>query len=222
MAGSTIEFPSTGEVFALSITDSMNPSRSADVTDHEVEDGSNISDHRIRNARTLSISGFVSDVPLDMVGDYDPENPEGNHVYVRERLERADENSEFINIDLGPTRGSYNNMLITSLDFSWDAESGNGLMVSLGAKEIRIAKPKTFSRKEEQAILTRAEADFDAINRANLGTAIVAKDEIIAQRFEFIKFYERTTLSAIDQASNSVTANIVTDSLASFDLANIL
>jgi hypothetical protein len=214
MAGSTIEFPSTGEVFALSITDSMNPSRSADVTDHEVEDGSNISDHRIRNARTLSISGFVSDVPLDMTGDYDPENPEGNHVYVRERLERADENSEFINIDLGPTRGTYDNMLITSLDFSWDAESGNGLMVSLGAKEIRIAAPKSRNLSKEaianQRILVKAEVEFEKINQSTLGTAIVAKDKIVAERFQSIQSFGRTTLSRAEGALADVATTTAT------------
>lgn len=215
MAGSSIEFTSTGEVFAFSITDNMSPSRSADVTEHEVEEGANVSDHRIRNAKTINISGFVTDVPFDAVGNYDPQNPEGLHVYVRERLERADESSEFINIDLGPTRGTYENMLITSLDFTWDAETGNGLQVSLSAKEVRIANVKTRNLKKEaiinQQILTRAEADFDVVNRAALGTAMVAKDEFIAQRFEYIKNFERTTLKGIEGAK----ASIATGSLES-------
>ena len=208
MAGSSIEFPSTGEVFAFSITDNMSPSRSADVTEHEVEEGASVSDHRIRNARTINISGFVTDVPFDAVGNYDPVNPEGLHVFVRERLERADELSEFINIDLGPTRGTYENMLITSLDFSWDSETGNGLQVSLSAKEVRIANVKTRNLKKEaiinQQILTRAESEFDVVNRAALGTGMVAKDEFIAQRFEYIKNFERTTLKGIEGAKSSI------------------
>lgn len=225
MAGSSIEFPSTGEVFAFSVTDNMSPSRSADVTEHEVEDGASVSDHRIRNAKTINISGFVTDVPFDAVGNYDPQNPDGMHVFVRERLERADESSEFINIDLGPTRGTYENMLITSLDFSWDPDTGNGLQVSLSAKEVRIANVKTRNLKKEaiinQQILTRAESEFDVLNRAALGTGMVAKDKFIAQRFEYLKNFERTTLKGIDGVKAGIAKGAL-ESAGDLDLINLL
>lgn len=125
----------------MDCTDSFAPSRTASVTQNEVEQGSNITDHRNINPLTLSFSGFVSDVPLTMQGDYDNEAT-GRHTEMRERLETAHNNSEFVSVELGETRGLYENMLITQLDFSWDYETGNGLNVSMTVQEVRIISPE--------------------------------------------------------------------------------
>lgn len=154
MAGVKIEFPLTGEGFTLDIAESMIPTRSADVVSNEIEDGSEITDHRNKKPRTLEITGFVSDVPIysHPVEKYDVENSIGDHVKIRERLERADEMDEILNIDIGKARGTYESYLITNLSFPWIPETGNGLQISLSLQQVRIAKPKTRNLTAERAI----------------------------------------------------------------------
>jgi hypothetical protein len=149
MAGVLIEFPEAGDGFRLDCTELIQPGRTAEVTSNEIEDGSAITDHRIIHPLTLQITGFLSDVPLDATGTYSPEGT-GPHVDWRERLEQAHERSEFLSVDCGPTRGTYDNLLITSLDIQWDTSTGNGLQVSLSLQQVRIARPQSRNLTAER------------------------------------------------------------------------
>lgn len=62
--------PTKAQVGVLLLDASLNEShsRSATVTDHEIEDGTNISDHIRLNPDKLIIQGLISDVPLSTIG----------------------------------------------------------------------------------------------------------------------------------------------------------
>ena len=200
MAILIIGFPKTGEEWSLDIADSFAPSRTASVTQNDVEQGSNVTDHRIINPLTLAFSGFVSDVPLDSTTKYDNESI-GRHTEIRERLETAHENSEFLYVEMGDTRGLYENMLITQLDFNWDAESGNGLNVAMQLQAVRIVSPErrnmaaerlskklSYDRKEglKDAIISRYEDNGD-------GTVTLVDGPATYQRFSAPKSIGRAS-----------------------------
>lgn len=186
-----IIFPATGEEITLDITESISIDGSSEITDFEVEEGVNISDHATTSPKVISVSGFISDVPLDATGTYDPEAT-GKHTEARERFNVAWEGRELLNIDFGPTRGTHENYLISSFPQTWDSDTGNGFNVSLSLKQIRIAKPKVRNldaeRVAQQRLTVRdAFADSTARSAANvlsLFTGTEVSTEAIRERFQ--------------------------------------
>ncbi len=62
--------PKLAQIGALQLDASLNESheRSSIITDHEIEDGSQINDHIRKNPEKLIITGLVSDSPLSIIG----------------------------------------------------------------------------------------------------------------------------------------------------------
>lgn len=58
-----IEFLATGESIGIDATLSMSKSVTNEVTEHPIEDGANITDFVIKNPKTYSIDGFLSNIP---------------------------------------------------------------------------------------------------------------------------------------------------------------
>lgn len=152
-----ILFSATEEEYEIDVTESVMPEYSADVTQHAVETGSPVTDHRIIQPKKLTVSGLITDVPLTATGPYNPEST-GKHTEVRERLERAHAESELLLIDCGPTRGIYENMAITSLSFGWDYDTGNAFRVSLALQEIVTTEAQVLNLTAESAINSALEA----------------------------------------------------------------
>jgi hypothetical protein len=152
-----ILFSATEEEYSLDITESVSPEYTADVTQHAVESGSPVTDHRIIQPKRLTLSGLVTDVPLDATGSFDPESI-GKHTELRERLEKAHATSELLLIDCGPTRGLYENMAITSLAFGWDYDTGNAFRVGMSLQEIVTIEAQVRNLTADSAISTAKEA----------------------------------------------------------------
>ncbi len=152
-----ILFSATEEEYELDVTETVTPEYSADVTQHAIETGSPVTDHRIIQPKRLTVSGWITDVPLTATGSYDPESI-GKHTELRDRLEYAHATSELLLIDCGPTRGLYENMAITSLAFGWDYDTGNAFRVSLSLQEITT----TEAQVRNLALETAAQNVYDA------------------------------------------------------------
>lgn len=153
-----IFFPLTNEEFAIDATSSITPDRSADVTRKRVEDGGNISDNRNRQPLTLSLNGFFSNIPNeDTVYQHDAE---GNHTQFRDRILKAEADSEFITIDAGIPRELYENMLITSLSFPWDTSVGTGLPFSMTLQQVRIVRAQVKNLFKQTEEFKAAQAKF--------------------------------------------------------------
>lgn len=212
MALLIIGFPSTGEEWSLDVADSFAVSRTATVTQNEVERGSNVTDHRNINPLTLSFSGFISDIPLTFQGDYDNEAT-GRHTEARERLELAHANSEFIEVENGETRGLYENMLITQLDFMWDYESGNGLNVTMQLQEVRIVSPERRNLAADRLRAERLTYEGEQIAQQNnlnvlgtfFGPEAAAGAKVVNGAQTFQRFSPERSLGRLSARSSELT-----------------
>lgn len=227
MALLIIGFPATGEEWSLDVADSFSPSRTASVTQNEVERGANVTDHRNVNPLTLSFSGFVSDIPLRFEGNYDNEAT-GRHTEIRERLETAHENSEFLEIENGDTRGLYENMLITQLDFNWDAETGNGLMINMQLQAVRIVSPERKNLAAERLRNERLTYDGEQIAQDNnltiaaafLGPEIAAGVKVVKDAPTFQRFSPERAMGRLSARASDLTGP-VSDALSVVGQASI-
>lgn len=214
----TLIFPATGEELALHVTDSISIDGTSEITDFEVEEGSNITDHATISPKTISLTGFISDVPLDATGTYDVAKS-GYHTEARERIESAWLNKEILSLDFGPTRGTHENYLIASFPQTWDADTGNGFNVSLSLKQIRVTRPRVRNLTAESiaqqrlivneaAFIQRTTGSIQGVNAGTSGTLVSTAD--IQQRFQPIRSMGRQTpvaaSGALADLSTSITA----------------
>lgn len=141
-----------------------NHTRTATVTDNEVEDGSIISDHIRLNPKSFTIEGVVSDTPISILGlgvssddilgaadsflDGDENAFEGlvkNETRTPKEawgyLEKLLENRTPFSAVTSLQR--YENMVITSLSAPRAAENGKDLMFSAELRMIEIVESST-------------------------------------------------------------------------------
>ena len=76
---------------------------------------------------------------------------------------------------MGDTRGLYENMLITQLDFNWDAESGNGLNVAMQLQAVRIVSPERKNLEQERRVKRSEKLSYD--RKEGLKDAIISRYE---------------------------------------------
>lgn len=135
---------------SLSETHSMN----AAVTDHPVEEGSEISDHIRRQPDSVQITGIVSDTPIIWLASIAAPSPLMNDLTpVRDRAELAyAELQRLMNqgetVEVVTSLRIYENMAITSLSITRDSINGNVLNATIGLREIIVAKSETVSAPE--------------------------------------------------------------------------
>jgi len=123
--------------FEFDVTDSENHEWSADVTDHEIEDGSPITDHIQLKQRTLTLSGVVSNTPLDA----SEATPANRAVLSLQGLEEMFERRELFTVVTGLK--AYDNMAITSVATPRDTTvSRNEVRVNLNLKQLKLASPE--------------------------------------------------------------------------------
>lgn len=101
--------------------------RENEVTNHPIEDGTEVSDHVIRNPVRLSMEGVVTNSPLS--GGYVPRAQEAFDILDQLWRER-----QLITVVTG--FGRYANMVITHLDKWKDHETGDALQFTAELQEI--------------------------------------------------------------------------------------
>lgn len=109
----------------LDMVESDNPTRSYNVTDKAVEDGTNIADHMKEQPTTLSISGYLV-------------NPN-----VWARMSRIIQYQKTRRLITYTNRVIHNNMAITNIKTRHDGEVANGLYFTIDLKHVRQARPTT-------------------------------------------------------------------------------
>lgn len=120
----------------------------ADVTEHPVEEGANITDHIRRLPEAVEINGIVSNTPIVFLASLTAESPLENDVTpvtdragaAYDELIRIKDQGELVTVVT--TLRDYENMALTSVVVNRDAQSGNVMNAQLSLREIIIAKTK--------------------------------------------------------------------------------
>lgn len=136
-----IYFPKTNEFYDIDCTEDIQPQYASELTQKRVGDGGNITDNRRRQPFTMTLNGFISNVPLDMEGPY-VHDAEGYHTKFRDRILKAEAEGEFITIDGGIGRGLWEDLQITNLSIPWNVEVGTGFPFTLSVQGVRKSKSK--------------------------------------------------------------------------------
>lgn len=108
----------------------------SDVTFHPVEDGAQITDHIRKRPDTIQIDGIVSGTPIKFLASFRVQEDPVSQAY--ETLRDIMEKSTLV--DVVTTLRVYQNMALTSVSITRDADSGNILNASLTLQEVRIVK----------------------------------------------------------------------------------
>jgi hypothetical protein len=162
--GTVFKIPTKAQIGFLKLDASLseNHVRSAEVTENEVEDGVVISDHVRLSPRTLNIEGFISSVPVSVLGlgvstddilgtakDFLQSNESSGFTgLVKNAVRTPKEAYDYLD-DLMEKRipfsvvtalKRYENMIITNLSAPRSASNGDSLYFNIELKQIKIVK----------------------------------------------------------------------------------
>ena len=160
----------------IDATTSLGIQMSSETTDNEVEEGSDITDNVVRSPKVYSLEGFMSNVPLTATGNY-AFNADGFHQVAFDKLEKAWENAERIEIDAGH-RGYFNNLVITSFSSTQTPETGSGVPISLTFKQLRFVEPQLSfnSLSSVESVSLGADLSLSVVNAEAEQTAQLFAD----------------------------------------------
>jgi hypothetical protein len=123
---------------------SQQHTRTADITRHRVEQGSDVTDHVRPSAYSLSVNGIIAYAPprnpLDVaLGAVFDANRTGKAF---ERLHEAIDRSELVTVDTGLRL--YKNMAIRSIDSPRETATGSDFVFTLQLEEVRFVEAATI------------------------------------------------------------------------------
>lgn len=128
---------------------SENHRRECEVTEHEIEDGANVSDHIILKPDTLDLMGIVSDTPVVMLASIAAPSPIlTDFIGVSDRAMSAHRElnttmEEGTLIEAITSLGTYTDMVIVSKSVERNASNGNSLECSLSLRKITKVTTQT-------------------------------------------------------------------------------
>jgi hypothetical protein len=122
------------DVLVLDAAISETHSGDADVTEHPVERGANVSDHVRVKAETLKLEGLITDTPVGAAGT------DGRSVSAYRTLLSIKDDGNPIAIST-PFR-EYTQMVMQSLEVPRDAKTGSALRFSASFRRIVTAETK--------------------------------------------------------------------------------
>lgn len=133
--------------FDCSLSETHNSE--AEVTDHPVEEGINITDNIKRLPKSLELNGLITNTPVllsssPIITDTGPVEDRVQTAY--KKLREIQENGELV--DVVTTLNEYKNMVITSFSVVRDAENGNVLNSSLSLREVLITTTEKVDAPE--------------------------------------------------------------------------
>lgn len=161
------------DTLTLDASLSENHSVEVEVTDHPVEQGVNISDHRRRKPYSVTIEGVVTNTPSKPTGISHPVTSRG-HTWIATQVADATASASAYSTLLALADASrlitvitalrrYDNMTITSLSVPRDAKTGQALRFTATLREIRIVRNDTVAIS---AKTTRAQKTTDLHKKA--------------------------------------------------------
>jgi hypothetical protein len=180
-----------GSTIAFDVVESLTHSRNADTTDNEVEDSTVISDHYVRQPKTLPIEAIISDWPISAVGQYDPD-ADGWHTKVFDLLEKMWKNGD--QCAIVTHQATYISMVLTSFSAPVTPDNSRALRLSLNFKEIRKARTDVSE-------IAPAETAVGKLMKGFVKTAFKAAKEATTKQAAALT----AKLTAPQGASNSLT-----------------
>lgn len=135
--GTQIKFAS-GDVVEIDATTSRVPTTQVEVTQHPIETGATVADHRIVRGSEIQLEGLLVDFPL---GKRRVEGAAGRARAIFDRLEGAQLAGELLTV-LAPDK-AWSNMLITSL--SAPKGANGSIQFSASLKQIQLATSQTVA-----------------------------------------------------------------------------
>jgi hypothetical protein len=193
--------PATSQLAVLDFDACLDESvdGSADVTEHPVEQGANISDHKRPQPRQIQITVTVANNPVKI----DPapiltyraaNNPPRFDAYLQTTIDRKGDTARDVLEQLrlsgdpvavilgngGPCSRRYENMELVKLTMPRDVHTGDCLKASLGFKEILIAVSQTVAVPKSNLPAAQATANLgkqpttpaSTANAANAGSTL--------------------------------------------------
>ena len=138
----------------LDATTTETHTGTAQVTDHPVEDGADISDHIIQQPDQIDIVGIVTNTPIGIVerignilagaesggpagaasAAFDPERAEDAYNVLRELKDTG------TLVTITTKLRTYENMAITRVSVSRDARTGDAVPLAISAREVRTVE----------------------------------------------------------------------------------
>ncbi|MDD5034859.1 MAG: hypothetical protein PHE55_08890 [Methylococcaceae bacterium] len=138
-------------------------SDTAEVTEHPVEFGADVSDNIRMMPATLELEGIVSSTPIVFLASITAPSPLENklQLYPTRSYDRPGDAYDELRramredgggITVSTTLRTYENMAITSLEANRDAENGNVLHVSISLREVKKVSPLQYGLDMSPAV----------------------------------------------------------------------
>ncbi len=118
---------------------------SARITDHPVESGATISDHVIIDPEELTLSVVVSNTPTVSILEVPSIEQNRAETAYQDLLAKK---AARVAVEVTTTLRIYENMILTDVSCTRDANTGNIVMLSLSLREIRTATSATIAGPE--------------------------------------------------------------------------
>lgn len=134
----------TGETLEIDASPAQGHRRSADATNHKVEEGADITDHVNPQPETVTISGIISYAPPRTPADLLSGSVAlevNRHIKAFERLEQAWEYTELMKVNTGLR--VYEDVVIVDMDSQRTLDTGYDFAFTITFKQIRFAVAKT-------------------------------------------------------------------------------
>lgn len=142
---------------------------SVETTDHPVERGYNVTDHRRVKPRTIKLTGVMTNYPVKLFA-----SAGGAKDYVSnswDMFKKWRDRGDLVSVTT--SLETYENMLITDVTVPRDSKRGNALEFTVTAKEIRIVDSEEVPAPE----IDEAAAPAPKPESKNLGTKTPAPPE---------------------------------------------
>jgi hypothetical protein len=121
----------------LDVSESEDHGKTAEPTQHPIEDGSDVADHVKQLPDTLTLTGTVSNTPVGFLAVDDPtraRNAYDNLVFMKEEAQP---------LDVVTAWEEYEGMVIKSLSAPRSAAIGDAVTVTVSLQRVRIVASKT-------------------------------------------------------------------------------
>jgi hypothetical protein len=125
-----------GYELEIDATTKENHGRRATVTKHKVEDGSQVTDHFVKENQTFSIDGVISEFSIEEVDGFTKMTSQ-----LKDRLESAYLNTELLTVKTDYK--TYENVVLIGYSIPREITHGGSLFFTLDFEEIRFAETKT-------------------------------------------------------------------------------
>ncbi len=182
--------PTLAQIGVLTLDASLEETHTSasEVTEHPVEEGTNISDHIRRLPETLVINGVVTNHPLFLLPSFTAPSPiQGDNLALSDRVKAAYDKLKEIHdagtiVRVVTSLRDYTNMAITGFSVLRNAPNGDVLNATISMREILTAKAEAPETPLETRIVDQGKKVTKAADDA---VAENANKSLLATGFDF-------------------------------------